>query len=163
MQWIRGRGPLKLAVGRNEMKWRAIFTGFCIIAVLSSCMRQQQRHSRILQLYSRVGPGMTRQEVENILGPPLFPAIHQPEVGPDYLGPGDTHPEGDACWYLQDAERSLSPEESPWGLGGIKIVYRDGRVIQKTYNAQWVKREDIEAFERTAQQSASANGATPRR
>jgi hypothetical protein len=145
------------------MKWRAIFTGFCIMALLSSCTRQQQTHSRILQLYSQVSTGMTRQEVENILGPPLFPAIHQPEVGPEYLGPGDTHPEGDACWYLQEAERPLDPHESPWGHGGIKIVYRDGKVIQKKYNSQWVRREDTEAFQRTAQQSASANGAAPRR
>ena len=29
--------PLILGIGRNEMKWRAIFTGFCIMALLSSC------------------------------------------------------------------------------------------------------------------------------
>ena len=132
------------------------------MALLSSCARQQPMPSRILQLYSQVSTGMTQQEVEDILGPPLCPAIHQREIGPEYLGPGDTHPEGDACWYLQDAERRLGPEESPWGLGGIKIVYRNGKVIQKQYNSQWVRREDIEAFQ-TAPQGASANRATPRR
>jgi len=109
--------------------------------------------SEILDLYSQVETEMSQQQVEQILGKPLFPPMRQREIGPEYLGPGDTHPEGDVCWYLSKPERTMQSHESPWGLGGIRIVYRDGKVIQKKYNVQWIKREDIDAFEkRTAAQ-----------
>jgi len=91
---------------------------------------------------------MPQQQVEDILGKPLFRPIHPPEVGPEYLALGDTHPEGDVCWYLNEPERNMERHESPWGLGGIMIIYREGKVMQKKYNFQWIRRENIEAFEK---------------
>ena len=41
----------------------------------------------------------------------------------------------------------MEPHESPWGLGGIRVKYEEGRLIERDYNPQWVKREDQEAYE----------------
>ena len=135
------------------MKYSVMFVCLCLVALLPSCAKRHRTSSKILELYAQIEVGMSQHQVEQILGKPLFPPMHQREVGPEYLGPGDTHPEGDACWYLDNAERAMETHESPWGLGGIKIVYQDGKVVQKKYNFQWVKQEDIDAFEkRTAAQ-----------
>src|SRR5262245_66181905 len=88
------RAPGRL--GGNEMKQLAIFICLCFVTLLPSCKSQQQTHSRILQLYSQISTGMSQQEAEKILGPPLFPAMHQTEIR---LLPPDAHPEGDVCWY----------------------------------------------------------------
>jgi len=91
---------------------------------------------------------MSQQEVERILGPALFPAMHQSQVGPEFLGPGDTHPEGDVCWYIREMEKEpYLPSGGSWGPGGIKIVYRSGKVIQKKYNSGWINGDDLRAFE----------------
>lgn len=124
--------------------------------------RQPQTHSQILHLYSQISAGMTQQEVEKILGPPVFPAMHYQEIPSDYLPSGVAHPEGDYCWYWREPERPLELWESPYGAGGIEIVYWGGKVIQKKYNSQWIKQEDLEVFRKT-QPSASADEPSPRR
>jgi hypothetical protein len=130
------------------MKRLPIIICFCMVALFSSCKHQPQIHSRILQLYSQIKTGMSQQEVEKILGAPLFPALHQPEVGPEYLGPGGTHPEGDVCWYIREMEKGpYFPSGGSWGPGGIMIVYRSGKVIQKIYNIGWINEDDLRAFE----------------
>ena len=84
-------------------------------------------HSRILQLYDRLEVGMTREQVEAVVGKPLFPPLRQPKVEDEY-------------WYISKAERFLESHESPWGWGGIKVNYKHGRLLRKQYNSQWVAR-----------------------
>jgi len=93
--------------------------------------------SRILTLYDQLEVGMTREEVEAIVGGPILPPLEQPD--------------GEAqCSYVEERERLLGRHESPWGLGGIVVVYKEGRLVKKQYNHQAVKREHMEAYEARA-------------
>ncbi len=96
--------------------------------------RKQVSESRILRLYHQLKVGVTREQVEAILGKPLFPSLRQPS-GEEEL------------WYIREGERLMQPYESPWGPGGIVVTYRDGKLIEKKYNFQWVKHEHIIAYE----------------
>jgi hypothetical protein len=71
---------------------------------------------------------MTRREVEDVLGEPVFPPLEQPsgEVEAAYLG-------------QEYAERSLLPYEAPFLPAGIYVTYHEGRLVKKSYNPQWVK------------------------
>jgi hypothetical protein len=81
----------------------------------------------ILDLYQRIEIGMTRERAEEILGPPLWP-------------PQDGLGEEIRLHYLDHeyAERSLLPHESPLAPAGIFVSYRHGKLVEKSYNSQWV-------------------------
>ena len=90
--------------------------------------------SRILALYDQLQVGMTREEVEAIVGEPMLPPLEQPD--------GEVN-----CSYVAERERLLERHESPWGPGGIVVTYKEGRLVKKQYNFQAVKREHLEAYE----------------
>lgn len=83
-------------------------------------------HSRILRLYVRLEAGMTREQVEAIVGKAISTPLRQPN--------GE-----EECWYIDKSERHMEPHESPWGVGGIKVIYKNGKLLRKQYNHQWVK------------------------
>jgi hypothetical protein len=82
----------------------------------------------ILDLYKKLKPGMTPQEVEAILGKPILPPTEQPNnyQNANYLG-------------SEFAERTLLPYESPLFPAGIYVTYHDGKLVTMSYNSQWVK------------------------
>jgi hypothetical protein len=90
--------------------------------------------SKILSLYDQLKIGMTREQVEAIVGKPLW----EPFPQSDFYA---------TCHYIDKPERPLTSHESPWSFSGLVITYRDGRLIDKKYNFQWVKQEHIEAYE----------------
>ncbi len=118
------------------------FTLFVALLALFSCGDRERsdpdapQSSKILDAYSRIEPGMARIDVEKITGAPVFP--------PTEGAPGSNEV---IAWYLDVPERGLEEHESPWGPAGIKVVYREGKVVEKKYNHQWVPREAREAFE----------------
>ena len=89
--------------------------------------------SRILSLYDQLRSGMTKDEVKTIAGKPLS------------LQPlRDANGEED-CFYISEREETyIEPHVSPWGFSGLVITYKDGRLIRKKYNPQWVKREHLD-------------------
>jgi len=91
--------------------------------------------SGIISLYDQLKMGMTRSQVQAIVGKPLFKPLRQPSGGEEY-------------WYIDKPERKMQSHESPWGLGGIAVTYKNSRLIDKKYNHQWVKREHVELYER---------------
>ena len=96
--------------------------------------------SRIISLYDQLKIGMTRSQAQAIVGEPLEGPPHnirQPN-GEEY------------CGYISEAEaeRKLGYYESPMYFCGIRLIYKNGRVIDKKYNHQWVKREHTELYER---------------
>ncbi len=78
---------------------------------------------------------MSKGEAETVIGKPLFESLRQTS--------GEVE-----CWYVKDSERKMEMHESPWGMGGIVVKYKDGKIIDKKYNFQWVKREHRELYER---------------
>ena len=92
--------------------------------------------SRILDAYARIDLGMTQSEVEKVAGEPVLPLTEG--------APGKNE---EVAWYIDTPERDLEAHESPWGLAGIKVTFRDGKVVEKKYNFQWVPRELREEFE----------------
>jgi hypothetical protein len=87
------------------------------------------RKPGIHELYEKLEPGMSRRQVEAVLGEPVFPPLEQPngEVHAAYLG-------------QEYAERSLLPHESPFMPAGISVTYLGGKLTEKSYNSQWVTR-----------------------
>ena len=72
------------------------------------------------ELFTTLSVGMTRGEVEGILGEPHF---------------GETRNENKSeVWYLPPPK--IREIDSPWGPGAIKIVYEQGKVITKELNRQ---------------------------
>ncbi len=90
--------------------------------------------SRILRLYHQLKVGMTRDQVEAILGKPLFPSL-------------DNSSGEEMLWYIDERERRMLLTESPMGPGGIRITYKDRKLIDKWYNPQWIKAKYIRAYE----------------
>ena len=82
----------------------------------------------IVELFKKLEIGMTRQQVEVLLGAPVRTPLKGPgeDLQVDYLGP-------------EYAERSLLPHESPFAPAGIFVTYRRGILVKKGYNSQWVK------------------------
>lgn len=72
---------------------------------------------------------MSRGQVEGVLGNPVVPPIDRPGGLVDvlYLGP-------------RYAERELLPHESPFLPAGVRVTYREGRVVNHSVNTQWVGR-----------------------
>ena len=71
------------------------------------------------ELFAKVRPGMTRSEVDELLGPCKATAVSS---------------EGHT-WYLSPP--SIEPHESPYAPGSIGIVFGgDGRVVSATMNPQ---------------------------
>jgi hypothetical protein len=83
----------------------------------------------LLELYNKLKPGMTREQVEAVVGKPVLPPLVQPdgEVQVNYLGP-------------EYRERDLAPQESPFLPAGIYVTYVGGVLTKKSYNPQWLKR-----------------------
>lgn len=80
-------------------------------------------------LYEKVQVGMSRPDVEAILGAPEFPPLEQPsgETWVNYLG--DSY-----------RERDPLPHESPYSFTGMRVTYLDGKVVEKELNHQWLKK-----------------------
>lgn len=123
----------------------------CLIA---GCRQEQQLFhaptapasgSRIISLYHQLKTGMTRSQVQTIVGEPLS-SLRQTS--------GE-----EQCYYVKKPERIMESHESPMMLGGISVKYKDGKLIEKMYNPQWVKREHREAYEqrRNSEQDAPAD------
>jgi len=91
--------------------------------------------SRILSLYDQLRVGMSRADAEAVVGGPLFEPLRQPS--------GE-----ERHWYIKQPERKMEMHESPWGLGGIVVTYKDDKLVEKKYNFQWVKREHRELYEK---------------
>lgn len=104
--------------------------------------------SRILWLHDQLKIGMTTDQVEAILGKPLGPPLVQPD--------GEQ-----TDYYLNEPERRMGPTESPWAPGGIVVTYKNGRLIKKVYNHQWVKREHRQAYERSKRPGPSSAPDSP--
>ena len=102
---------------------------------LAAPERSPVSESRILSLYGRLTIGMTKDEVEAIVGRPLGQPLRQAGGEEDYH-------------YVDKPERQLEPHESPWSFGGLVITYKDGRLVDKKYNPQWVRREHREPYEK---------------
>ena len=87
--------------------------------------------SRILRLYHQIKAGQSREEVEKLLGEPLY---------------DNAVVNGTVSWYIDKVE-TKEIKGSPWGMGGIKVFYgEDGLVHDAEYNFQYVKNEDIELY-----------------
>lgn len=86
------------------------------------------RKAGILDLYKKITLGMSREQVEDILGEPVAVPVEQPsgEVQVAYLD-------------HEYRERTLLPQESPRYPAGIFVTYRRGKVQEKSYNGQWVR------------------------
>lgn len=91
--------------------------------------------SEILSLYDQLAVGMTRADVEAGVGAPLFKPLRQPSGEEEY-------------WYIKTPERKMEMHESPWGLGGIVVTYKNDKLVEAKYNFQWVKREHRELYEK---------------
>jgi outer membrane protein assembly factor BamE (lipoprotein component of BamABCDE complex) len=127
---------------REKMKAIALILPTLLFYLVAGCRQEQQSpdpatalasESRILSLYDQLKIGMTKSQVQAIVGKPLFKPLRQ-----------STGEEG--CWYVDKAERKMEYNESPWGLGGISVTYKADKLIEKEYNSQWVKPEHIEAY-----------------
>jgi vacuolar-type H+-ATPase subunit H len=82
--------------------------------------------SRIVSLFRQLDKGMTPKQVETLLGKPVLPPTQQPNGNLE-------------IWYIDQRERQLQPQESPWGPAGIIVIYRDGVLAERKYNHQWVR------------------------
>ncbi|GEM_PF-4605974 len=102
-----------------------VFPALVSVALgLAGCARSNMEASSSsspYELYSQLTEGMTRAEVELIVGPPTFNEFEEKE-GPSTF------------WYLPAPQ--LEPHESPWGFCGIKVVYSEDRVLEKQLNHQ---------------------------
>ena len=69
-------------------------------------------------VFEKIELGATRAEVEALVGPDALTGLEL----------------GDEVWYFQPPV--IEMHESPWGPGGIKVTYEDGRVVAKQLNPQ---------------------------
>ncbi len=107
--------------------------------------------SRILSCHEKIAIGMTRREVESIVGAPISDPLRQPS--------GEVQ-----CYYLDEPERQMQAHESPWGFSGLVVEYRNDLLIAKTYNFQWVKAEHRDAYEkRSSEPDQAADGVSGKR
>ena len=83
----------------------------------------------IVALFKKLEIGMSRQQVEAIVGSPVYSPLEGPgeDLRVDYLRQEEYQ------------ERGLLAHESPISLGGIFVTYRRGILVEKGYNSQWVK------------------------
>lgn len=79
---------------------------------------KKQHRSQVLPLYEKINIGMSRAEVERLLGKPTAPELE-----------GDPH-----AWYLQSPPHYYA--ESPYGLGTVCVTYANGKVKSKELNPQ---------------------------
>lgn len=101
------------------------------VEVIKPEFRKPVSKSRILSLYHQLKSGMTKNEVEKILG--------QPVIGNDVVN-GSLH------WYIKETERRTFAG-SPWGYAGIRVFYNsDDRLVNAQYNFQYVKDKHIERY-----------------
>ncbi len=92
--------------------------------------------SEILSRFQSIEIGMTEEQAASILGEPLI-ELNQNE-------------DGKAVLYWETQERALEPSESPFMRSGVELMIREGLVTRKTFNHQWVNRNQLELFmERT--------------
>ena len=86
--------------------------------VVIGCAHKQQAAPS--QLFAKIQLGMSRSEVDALLGPPVVPQLS---------------PDGDA-WYLPPPR--IEPHESPFAHGTIGVRFgSDGRVVSKRLNPQF--------------------------
>jgi hypothetical protein len=97
-------------------------------------VRPPASSSAILSRYDQLALGMTKAEAEAVVGRPLGEPLRQ------------TNGE-EECWYLGEREAAMAPGESPWGAGGIVITYKDGELVDKACNYQWVKQAHRRSYE----------------
>ncbi len=100
--------------------------------------------SNILTLYDQLRDGMSKEEAEAILGKHI--------LGPMRQANGDVE-----FWYVEESERQMAREESPWGPAGIVVMYRDEKVFSYRYNHQYVKGTHQELYEQRASTEAPAS------
>ena len=94
----------------------ALTFGACVVI---GCAHRQQTASPE-QLFARIQVGMSRSEVDALLGPPTVP---------------QASPDSDA-WYLPPPR--IEPYESPFAPGTIGVRFTsDGRVASKRLNPQF--------------------------
>lgn len=115
---------------RNARRWAAGM--FLALALIGVCFVVQQgtrkrQRGAILSRFAQIQYGMTRDEVEAILGLPIYSPsqLRDGSVEVPYLGP-------------ERRERRASSHESLLAFAGIIVTYREGRVVEKWYNRQWV-------------------------
>ena len=93
----------------------------CALMIIGCTHRQHAVNPT--DLFAKIQTGMSRSEVDALLGPPTVP---QPS------------PDGDA-WYLPPPK--IEPHESPFALGTIGVRFgSDGRVVSKRMNPQFRNR-----------------------
>jgi hypothetical protein len=91
-------------------------------AQLTGCASLPQA-STTRQLFDRIEIGMTREQVDSILGSPVHAWSFEP---PPLLGEQEV-------WYL--APPKLEPVDSPFAEGSIGVTFHpDGRVVSKRLN-----------------------------
>ncbi len=100
--------------------------------------------SGILSLYDQLKVGMSRADVHAVIGAPLFEPLRKPSGGEEY-------------WYIKTPETEMEMHESPWGLGGIVVTYKNDKLVVKKYNFQWIKREHREAYEQKKNSERNKN------
>jgi hypothetical protein len=128
-------------MNRSMISLLVVLTGS---ALLFGCARGRRTvepsgapvsESRILSLYDQLKIGMSRTDAETVVGAPLFEPLRQPSGEEEH-------------WYIKTPERKMEMHESPWGLGGIVVTYRNDKLVEKKYNFQWVKREHRDLYEK---------------
>ena len=82
---------------------------------------------RIMQMYARLQLGMSRDQVEAVVGKPILPSVSLPGNEEEFQYAGS--PEQTAEW--------------PWGISGLKAVFRNGLLVSKQYSLQWVENGEI--------------------
>lgn len=104
------------------MNMRRLFN-FCSVLlgsvlIFAGCAHRQEATPR--QLFAKIEVGMSRSQVDAVLGPPSVPQVS---------------PESDA-WYLPPPR--IEPHESPFAPGTIGVRFGDdGRVASKRLNPQF--------------------------
>jgi hypothetical protein len=88
---------------------------------------QPKPKAGLMELYEKIKLGMTRAEVETVLGKPIIQPLNQPggEVQVHYLG-------------VEYRERTMLKQESPYAPAGIFATYVAGKLTKKSFNPQRV-------------------------